>query len=141
MLIGPESALLPTAITIGARIDGRDVDDLGHQREALRGGGRDRPGAGERGADRGAHRGVLRLDVDHLAVRAPVRDELREALDDRRLRRDRVDRHDVGVDLPHRVRDRLAAGEQEPLTASSATISIASTGQTEAQISQPLQWS
>ena len=91
---------------------GGDVDDLGHQREALRRGRRHRPRAGERGADRGAHRRVLGLDVDELARAPAVRDELREALDDRRLRRDRVDRHDVRVDLAHRVRDRLAAGQQ-----------------------------
>ena len=90
---------------------GGDVDDLGHQRHPLRRRRRHRARAGERGADRGAHRRVLRLDVDDLAGRAPVGDELREALDDRRLRRDRVDRHDVRVDLPHRVRDRLAAGQ------------------------------
>ena len=115
-----------------------DVDDLGHQREPLRRGRRHRAGARERRADRGAHRRVLGLDVDELGVRATVGDELREALDDRRLRRDRVDRDDVGVDLAHRVRDRLAAGE-ELLMSGSSTISIASVGQTSAQISQPLQ--
>ena len=60
-------------------------------------------------------------------LRLPVRDELREGLDDRRLRRDRVDGHDVGVDLAHRVRDRLAAGE-EPDVGHSGTIAIAVDG-------------
>ena len=117
---------------------GGDVDDLGHQREPLRGGGGHRARAREGGADRRAHRRVLGLDVDDLRLRRPVGDELGEGLDDRRLRRDRVDRDDVGVDLAHRVRDRLAAGE-EPDVGHSATIAIAPTGQTSAQISQPLQ--
>ena len=73
-------------------------------------------------------------------LRLPVRDELREGLDDRRLRRDRVDRNDVGIDLAHRVRDRLAAGEElGSVSVISATIAIAPTGQTSAQIPQPLQ--
>ncbi len=75
---------------------------------------------------------------DQLGVRTTVGDELREALDDRRLRRDRVDREDVRVDLAHRVRDRLAAREELP-RGHSGTISIACVGQTSAQISQPLQ--
>ena len=117
---------------------GGDVDDLGHQGEPLRGRRGHRPRAGESGADRGAHRRVLGLDVDDLRLGRAVGDELGEGLDDRRLRRDRVDGDDVGVDLAHRVRDRLAAGEQ-PDVAHSATIAIAPTGQTSAQIAQPLQ--
>ena len=81
---------------------------------------------------------MLGLDVDDLRLRLAVGDELRERLDDRRLRRDRVDGDDVGVDLAHRVRDRLAAGE-EPDVGHSGTIAIAPTGQTSAQIAQPLQ--
>ena len=94
--------------------------------------------ARERGADRSAHGGVLRLHVDDLRARLPVRDELREGLDDRRLRRDRVDRNHVGIDLAHRVRNGLASGE-EPDVTHSGTIAIAATGQTSAQIPQPLQ--
>ena len=115
-----------------------DVDDLGHQGEALRRGGGHRARPGEGGADRGAHGRVLGLDVDDLRLRSPVGDELGEGLDDRRLRCDRVDGDDVGVDLTHRVRDRLAAGE-EPDVVHSGTIAIAPTGQTSAQIAQPLQ--
>ena len=81
---------------------------------------------------------MLGLDVDDLGRGGAVGDELGEGLDDRRLRRDRVDGDDVGVDLAHRVRDRLAAGE-EPDVAHSGTIAIAPTGQTSAQIAQPLQ--
>ena len=117
---------------------GGDVDDLGHEGEPLGRGRGHRPSSRERGADCGAHGGVLRLDVDDLRARLSVRDELREGLDDRRLRRDRVDGHDVGIDLAHRVRDSLAPGEQ-PDVGHSVTISIAATGQTSAQIPQPLQ--
>jgi hypothetical protein len=127
---------------------GRDVDDLGHVREPLGGRRRHRPGARERGADRRRHGGVLRLDVDHLAVGAPVGDERRERLDDRRLRRDRIDRDDVRVDLAHRLRDGLAARQHEPLprdrgheACSSATMVIAPVGHISAQTSHPLQWS
>src|SRR5439155_3834372 len=63
--------------------------------------------ARERGADGGAHRRVLGLDVDDLGRGQPVGDELRERLDDRRLRRDRVDGDDVGVDLADRKSTRL----------------------------------
>ena len=78
-------------------------------------------------------------------VRPAVRDELREALDDRRLRRDRVDRDDVRVDLPHRLGDGLAAGQQLRPAPGQSLIGhhrrSRSVGQTSAQISQPLQWS
>ena len=120
-----------------------DVHDLGHQGQSLRRRRGHRARACEGGADRGAHRGVLGLDVDDLRLRLPVGDELREGLDDRRLRRDRVHRNHVGVDLAHRMRDRLAAGEELDVvragTTHSDTIAIAPTGQTSAQIAQPLQ--
>jgi len=108
--------------------------------EPLRRRRRHRSRTRECGTDRCAHRGMLGLDVDQLAVRTPVRDELRIALDDRRLRRDGIRGNDVRIDLAHRVRDRLAAGEQKQL-AHSATIAIASSGQTSAHSSQPLQTS
>ena len=54
------------------------------------------------------------------------------------LRRDRVNGNDVGIDLAHRVRNGLASGEQTDVT-HSGTIAIAATGQTSAQIPQPLQ--
>ena len=99
-----------------------DVDDLRHQREPLRRGRGHRARAGERRADRRAHRRVLGLDVDELAVRASVRDELGEALDDRRLRGDRVDRHDVrdrsGASRARPPRRRSAARGRAVLTAS-----------------------
>jgi len=85
---------------------------------------------------------MLGLDVDELGVRLARRDERRELLDDRRLRRDRLHGHDVGLDLPHCVRDGFAAGEEERAghsVVSSGTIVIAPVGQTSAQISQPLQ--
>ena len=91
---------------------GGDVDHLRHQRKALRRRRGDRSRAGERRADRGGHRRMLGLDVDDLRVGLTVRDERRELLDDRRLRRDRVHRHDVRVDLAHGVSHGLAAGEQ-----------------------------
>ena len=91
---------------------GGDVDDLGHQCESLRRRRRHRPGARESGADRRAHRRMLGLDVHDLCVRPAIGDELRERLDDRCLRRDRIDRHDVGIDLTHRVGDCLAAGQE-----------------------------
>ena len=115
-----------------------DVDDLGHQCQPLGRGRSHRSPARERSADRSAHRGVLRLDVDDLGACLPVGDELREGLDDGCLRCDRVDGHDVGVDLAHRVSDRLAAREQ-PEFGHSATISMAWKGQMSAQIPQPLQ--
>ena len=117
---------------------GGDVDDLGHQGEPLRRRRGHRARACEGGADRGAHGRVLGLDVDDLGLGRAVGDELGERLDDRRLRRDRVDGDDVGVDLAHRVRDRLAAGEESDV-GHSGTIAIAPTGQTSAQIAQPLQ--
>ena len=49
-----------------------DVHDLGHQRETLRRRGRDRACACEGGADRRAHRRMLGLDVDELAVGAAL---------------------------------------------------------------------
>ena len=71
MLIGPESARFPTAMTIGARIEAamyttsaisaRPCDDVAVIVRA----------PGERRADRGAHRRVLGLDVHELAVSAP----------------------------------------------------------------------
>ena len=121
-----------------------DVDDLGHQSEPLRRGGRHRAGSGEGRADGGAHRRVLGLDVHQLGLRPAVRHELRESLDDRRLGSDRVDRDDIRVDLAHGLGDRLAARHQPKRglghdATSSGTIVTASTGQTSAQISQPLQ--
>ncbi len=91
---------------------GGDVDHLGHQGKPLGGRRGHRATACERSADRSAHGGVLGLHVDDLGTRLPVRDELREGLDDRRLRSDRIHRHDVGIDLPHRVGNGLAAGEE-----------------------------
>jgi hypothetical protein len=83
---------------------------------------------------------MLGLGVDDLGVGLAVGNERGELLDDRRLRRDRVHRHDIRVDLAHRVRNGFAAGEQlRCLSLHSATISIAFTGQISAQISQPLQ--
>ena len=91
---------------------GGDVDDLRHQCQALRRGRGHRPRAGDGGGDRGTHRRVLGLDVDHLSVCPAVGERLRVALDDRGLRRDRVDREDVRVDLAHGLDDRLAAGQE-----------------------------
>ena len=77
------------------------------------------------------------LTISVLAC--PSATSFAKRLDDRRLRRDRVDRNDVGIDLAHRVRDGLASGEERGMSAHSATIAIAATGQTSAQIPQPLQ--
>src|SRR5664280_918461 len=69
-------------------------------------------GARQCRADRRAHGGVLGLDVDDLGRGLAVGDQLGEGLDDRRLRRDRVDGEDVWIDLRHRVGNGLAAGQK-----------------------------
>ncbi len=83
------------------------VDGLGHEQQALARGRRVGAGAGGRGADRDRHRGELRLDVDELAAGELARlHHLAQALDDVRLRRDRI-----GADhLRPAQRDRLGDG-------------------------------
>ena len=143
MLIGPERARLPSATTIGARIDAAM-----YTTSAIRASPCDDVAVIVRAPARAAPIAALIAECSDstltISVCAlPVGDELREGLDDRRLRRDRVDRNHVGVDLAHRVRDRLAAGEELDVvragSAHSDTIAIAPTGQTSAQIAQPLQ--
>jgi hypothetical protein len=86
-----------------------DVDHLGHEGEPLRRGGGHRARTREGGAYGCAHRGVLRLDVDDFRVRAAVRGKLGKGFDHRRLRGDRINGNDVGIDLAHRVGNGLGS--------------------------------
>jgi hypothetical protein len=119
-----------------------DVEDFHHEGEALGSGGGHNPSARGRGANARGKRGVLALHGDKLRAYHPFVYVLRVILGDLRLGRNRVNRHHIGLDLPHRLSYRFVSGyglaHSPPL---SGTISMASLGQIAAQTPQPLQCS
>ncbi len=86
------------------------VDRLGHEQQALARRGRVGAHAGGRASDRHAHRRELALDVDELARRELAGFHHRaQALDDVRLRRDRVGADHFGAAERHGLGHRLRA--------------------------------
>src|SRR5581483_10831535 len=102
--------------------------------------------AGAHRSAREAEHGVLALEVRELdVVTAGV--ELRETLDDQRLRRDGVAGNDLRTREHDRERSRLVRGDHRPAgahgsahAATSSSRTAPRTGQTTTQMPQPLQW-
>ena len=131
----------------------RVVQQLVHEQQALRGRRREHANAGERGRDAGGHHRVLGLGRDDLGVELAVGLEFGDLLENRRLRRDRIDRDHLGSRQARRPCDRVVAGqEHRPFSRgntsalrvarvhrASSTIFIEPVGHSLTQRPQPLQ--
>ncbi len=84
--------------------------NLAHQHNSLRARSCYGSNPGRLRAYRRAHRAMLRFHFDHFRVRFAIRHKFRKSFDDRRLRRNGINRHHIGIYLPQGLRRGRAAG-------------------------------
>ena len=93
----------------------RVMQQLVHEQQALGSRRREHANASERRRDAGSHHRVLGLGGQHFGIELAVGLEFCDLLENRRLRRDRIERDHLGSRQTSRPRDRVIAGQEHRL--------------------------